>query len=190
MNDIIDTSNKASADQAGSTVPIKREDVEPPVALPTIRKVPTDAPIQWLKLGWKDFVSTRFKGAFYGLVFVLMGYAIAWVYATKWQLTMGLIGGFFLMGPFLCLGLYDLSRQYERTGKASLLSSITCWCVAYPVCFDIKHQFSYHSGNLAADLLFWKSAVSFTVGWCRISFCVRCVCHWCYISTHDARSIS
>ncbi|MFK8082198.1 MAG: DUF2189 domain-containing protein [Granulosicoccus sp.] len=103
------------------------ESGEPAPSLPAILPVPDKAPIIWLKRGWKDFVNTRFQGAFYGLVFVLMGYAIAWVYATKWQLTMGLVGGFFLMGPFLCSGIYDLSRQYERNGKASLGASLTCW---------------------------------------------------------------
>lgn len=101
------------------------EDLPPP--MPGIRSLPANAPISWLKKGWSDFVGTRFRGAFYGLVFVLMGYAIVWVYAAKWQLTMGLIGGFFLMGPFLCTGIYDLSRQFERDGKASLTKSFTCW---------------------------------------------------------------
>jgi len=100
---------------------------EPAPSLPEILTIPGDAPISWLKRGWKDLVKTRFQGVFYGLVFVVMGYAITWVYATKWQFTMGLIGGFFLMGPFLCSGLYDLSRQYEQQGKASLLGSLTCW---------------------------------------------------------------
>lgn len=103
------------------------EEPVPPPSLPSVNKVPDKAAMDWLKRGWKDFVNTRYQGAFYGLVFVLMGYGIAWVYATKWQLTMGLIGGFFLMGPFLCSGIYDLSRQYERTGKASLKASISCW---------------------------------------------------------------
>ena len=95
--------------------------------LPSINRLESDAPVRWLKLGWQDLVATRFKGVFYGAVFVLMGYAIVLIYATKWQLTMGLIGGFFLMGPFLCTGIYDLSRQQQLEGKASLLSSLTCW---------------------------------------------------------------
>jgi len=100
---------------------------EAPPVLPGIRQLPSNAPVDWLKRGWRDFSDTRFQGAFYGLVFVCMGYAIAWVYATKWQLTMGLIGGFFLVGPFLCSGIYDLSRQYERDGRASLGESLLCW---------------------------------------------------------------
>ncbi|MGQ7842888.1 DUF2189 domain-containing protein [Granulosicoccus sp. 3-233] len=101
------------------------EELPPP--MPAIHQLSADAPLEWLKRGWADLVATRFLGCFYGLVFVLMGYAIVWVYATKWQLTMGLIGGFFLMGPFLCTGLYDLSRQREQNGTASLWQSLTCW---------------------------------------------------------------
>ncbi len=106
-----------------STMPA--EELPPP--MPTINQLGADAPLEWLKRGWADLLATRFRGCFYGLVFILMGYAIVWVYATKWQLTMGLIGGFFLMGPFLCTGIYDLSRQREQNGKASLLQSLTCW---------------------------------------------------------------
>jgi uncharacterized membrane protein len=95
--------------------------------LPKIKKLDSQAPLNWLKKGGQDLINTRFRGVFYGLIFVFMGYAIVWVYATKWQLTMGLIGGFFLMGPFLCTGLYDLSRQHELHGSASLFKSVTCW---------------------------------------------------------------
>ncbi len=121
MANATDPVNKANG---APDAPVNDENPRP---LPAILKVPDNAALDWLKRGWKDFVNTRFQGAFYGLVFVLMGYAIAWVYATKWQLTMGLIGGFFLMGPFLCSGIYDLSRQYELKGKASLIESLTCW---------------------------------------------------------------
>lgn len=95
--------------------------------MPSINTVDTGAPLQWLKLGWRDMQKTRFYGLFYGSVFVLMGWTITWVYATRWQLTMGLIGSFFLMGPFVCTGLYDLSRQYEKEGRASLRKSMVCW---------------------------------------------------------------
>jgi uncharacterized membrane protein len=71
--------------------------------------------------------STGFSGIAYGIVFVLMGYAIAEVYRHVWQMTMGLTAAFFLMGPFICSGIYDLSRQKERTGSCSLVASVTCW---------------------------------------------------------------
>ena len=105
---------------------VDRSDEPLPPPMPDVNVVASDAPVRWLKSGWKDFSDTSFKGAFYGLVFVVMGYAITWIYANQWQLTMALIGGFFLMGPFICTGIYDLSRQYETDGKASLRASLTC----------------------------------------------------------------
>ena len=123
MTNTSDPANDAASGKTG--ISASTEEVPPP--LPAIRTVPANAPIDWLKRGWKDYVNTRFQATFYGLMFVLMGYAIAWIYATKWQFTMGLVGGFFLMGPFLCAGIYELSRQYELHGKASLIDSLTCW---------------------------------------------------------------
>lgn len=124
----MNTTNKNANDEVIQSQQVAQKAGEPEApSLPGIRAVQTTAPLQWLKRGWKDLVNTRFRGVFYGLVFVLMGYAITWIYATKWQLTMGLIGGFFLVGPFLCSGIYDLSRQYEKSGSASLIESMTCW---------------------------------------------------------------
>lgn len=116
--------NKPGQSQGG-TPGVAAEEL--PLKLPAINRLGVDAPVNWLKKGWQDLQASRFVGCFYGLIFVLMGYAIVWIYANKWQLTMGLIGGFFLMGPFLCTGLYDLSRQRELGGKVSLLSSLSCW---------------------------------------------------------------
>lgn len=81
----------------------------------------------WLAEGASDMRATDFCGVVYGIVFVLMGYAIAEVYKQVWQMTMGLTAAFFLMGPFVCCGIYDLSRQLEQTGKAELRASLTCW---------------------------------------------------------------
>ena len=86
-----------------------------------------EAPLRWLYMGAKDMVATRFRGVFYGLVFALMGQAIAAIYATHWQFTMGLTAGFFLLGPFVCAGMYELSRQHERGEPISLSASMTCW---------------------------------------------------------------
>lgn len=97
------------------------------VRAPSVRTVEFGAPLRWLARGWDDFRATGFRGAFYGLVFALMGTAIALVYATRWQLTMGLSAGFFLVGPFICTGIYELSRQRARAEPVSLPASMTCW---------------------------------------------------------------
>jgi uncharacterized membrane protein len=85
------------------------------------------APLAWLAAGWDDFRSTGYRAAFYGLVFAAMGWAIGFVYETQWQLTMGLTAGFFLLGPFVCTGIYELSRQRERGEPPDLVRSLSCW---------------------------------------------------------------
>lgn len=94
---------------------------------PGVRTVAASAPLKWLARGWSDFRATGFRGAFYGAVFAIMGTLISLVYATQWQLTMGLTAGFFLVGPFVCTGVYELSRQRELGAPPDLRASLTCW---------------------------------------------------------------
>ncbi len=98
-------------------------------ASPRMGPAPLSAfvPLAWLAAGWDDFRATGYRAAFYGLVFAAMGWAIGFVYETQWQLTMGLTAGFFLLGPFVCAGIHELSRQRERGESPSLVRSLTCW---------------------------------------------------------------
>jgi uncharacterized membrane protein len=89
--------------------------------------VPVGSAFQWLAQGWKDFMQTGMRGTYYGVCFAVMGFAIVMVYGTLWQATMGLTAGFFLMGPFICTGIYELSRQRERGEPLSLIKSWTAW---------------------------------------------------------------
>ena len=89
--------------------------------------VPVGSAFQWLAQGWKDFMQTGMRGTYYGACFAVMGFAIVMVYGTLWQATMGLTAGFFLMGPFICTGIYELSRQRERGEPLSLIKSWTAW---------------------------------------------------------------
>ena len=95
--------------------------------VPQARRVAFGAPFTWLARGWEDMRATRYVGTFYGVVFALMGLAITTIYAAKWQLTMGLTAGFFLVGPFICCGIYWLSRQRARGKAVSHVQSLACW---------------------------------------------------------------
>lgn len=95
--------------------------------IPTVRRIGYDAPMRWLAKGLKDMRATKLRASFYGFLFVLMGLLIALVYETRWQLTMGMTAGFFLIGPFICCGIYWLSRQRERGETVSLTGSLFCW---------------------------------------------------------------
>lgn len=92
-----------------------------------VQPIPTTAAFEFLAAGWKDMRATGYRGVVYGVIFVVMGYAIQMVYDNLWQMTMGLTAGFFLLGPFLCCGIYDLSRQHDRGYKPNISVSTLSW---------------------------------------------------------------
>lgn len=97
--------------------------------LPEVRSIGPAAPWRWLAAGARDFAASHFAGAFYGAVFAAMGLAVLAIYRWQWQWTWSLIAGFFLVGPFVCTGLYWMSRQIERGEAVRLGDSLTCWRV-------------------------------------------------------------
>ena len=89
--------------------------------------LPISSAFRWLGQGWNEFMCSGMRGAYYGAFFALMGYAIGYIYGSFWQATMGVTAGFFLMGPFICCGVYDLSRQRDRGEPQSLVKSWFSW---------------------------------------------------------------
>ena len=81
-------------------------------------------PLRWLALGWRDFRRCPLIGAFYGACFMVMGWALLWVYKTNPAYVMGLSAGFLLVSPFLCLGLYRVSQRLERGEKPRFVDSL------------------------------------------------------------------
>jgi uncharacterized membrane protein len=85
------------------------------------------APLSWLRLGWRDFRRAPQIGLFYGASFVGMGWLLLWLFRSAPAYTLALSAGFLLLGPFLCLGLYDVSRRLERGESPSFMASLTAW---------------------------------------------------------------
>lgn len=85
-------------------------------------------PLRWLRLGWQDFQRCPRIGLFYGLCFFFMGHALLALFAKAPEYLLALSAGFLLMGPFLCLGLYDASKAMQtHTHRPSLRASLNAW---------------------------------------------------------------
>lgn len=84
-------------------------------------------PVRWLIAGAKDALAHPGIALFYGLCFWLMAWVLGAVFRNKPEYTMSIISGCLLVGPFLAMGLYDVSRRIERGLKPELSASITCW---------------------------------------------------------------
>ena len=85
------------------------------------------APLRWLRLGWADFLRAPGIGAFYGACFVAMGWALLAVFDSSPAYVLALSGGFLLVGPFLCLGLYRVSQQLENGQRPGYADSVLAW---------------------------------------------------------------
>ncbi|OYU28846.1 MAG: hypothetical protein CFE41_04420 [Burkholderiales bacterium PBB2] len=84
-------------------------------------------PLRWLAAGWADFRRAPLIGLFFGACFMLMGWCLLGVYEHAPIYTLALSAGFLLMGPFLCLGLYQVSRRLQQGYQPRLLDCLTAW---------------------------------------------------------------
>ncbi|MDZ5457150.1 DUF2189 domain-containing protein [Azohydromonas lata] len=101
---------------------------QPPSALSIeLRTLRWSDPLRWLALGWRDFTRCPGLGLFYGAAFVAMGYALMKVFEEAPAYVLALSAGFLLVGPFLCLGLYQASRHLERGEQPDLGDSLLAW---------------------------------------------------------------
>ena len=103
--------------------------VPPPSTVPMAVMVPlglTD-PLRWLRRGWQDFMAAPGIGIFYGLCFWAMAAVLALVFRSKPEYVMSIASGCLLVGPFLAMGLYEVSRRRELGLQPELSVSLTCW---------------------------------------------------------------
>lgn len=85
------------------------------------------APFLWLSKGWQDLMAHPGIALFYGVSFWFMAQILALVFKYKPEFTLTMVSGCLLVGPFLAMGLYDVSRRRERGEQADLAASLTCW---------------------------------------------------------------
>jgi uncharacterized membrane protein len=101
----------------------------PPSEAPrkNIIKLGWGAPFLWLKLGWQDLMAAKGIGLFYGVCFWLMALILGAVFRNKPEYAMSIASGCLLVGPFLAMGLYEVSRRRELGLAPELSTSLTCW---------------------------------------------------------------
>lgn len=98
-----------------------------PSPFPAIRPVGVGAPLRWLAAGASDLRRAPGPSLFYGATFALMGWLVWLVFQHAYQYTSALTAGFLLVGPFVCTGLYDISRRLQRGERVTLGPTLTAW---------------------------------------------------------------
>jgi uncharacterized membrane protein len=94
---------------------------------PAVRQIDAAAPLRWIAAGWRDLLAAPRVSLFYGAAFALMGWLIYQVFSHAHEYTSALTAGFLLMGPFLCTGLYDVSRRLAAGQPVRLVETMTAW---------------------------------------------------------------
>ena len=94
---------------------------------PTVAEIGVRAPFRWLAAGVRDFLAHPLPSAFYGTCFALMAGIITIALRHAFELASALTTGFFLVGPFLAIGIYDLSRRRERGEQVLLAPTLDAW---------------------------------------------------------------
>jgi uncharacterized membrane protein len=100
---------------------------EQPQPFPRIRQVPFSAPLRWLTSGIDDMKHCPRASFFYGACFAVMGLLLRSVFRNAYEYTSALTAGFLLVGPYLCIGLYDISRRRQEGQSCDLVPTLTAW---------------------------------------------------------------
>ena len=103
--------------------------VPPPTTVPQAVMVPLGLrdPLRWLARGWADLRAAPGIALFYGVCFWLMAVVLTLVFRNKPEYVMSIASGCLLVGPFLAMGLYDVSRRREAGEQPALGTSLTAW---------------------------------------------------------------
>jgi uncharacterized membrane protein len=96
---------------------------------PRIRQVSLDRAWTWLGAGWRDLLAAPASSLTYGIIAVVAGWLV--VALLLWldlpYLVLPLSAGFFFVGPFMAVGLYETSRRRELGLPADLGATLTAW---------------------------------------------------------------
>lgn len=84
-------------------------------------------PFRWLAHGGRDLMAAKGISIFYGVCFWMMALVLGAVFRSKPEYAMSIVSGCLLVGPFLAMGLYEVSRRRQQGLLPELGVSLTCW---------------------------------------------------------------
>ena len=93
---------------------------------PEVNTLQPGAARRWLQLGWADLRAAPAASLFYGLVLAAMGVVLGRFFGDA-AYELAFATGFLLVGPFLAMGMYDISRRRERGEQVMLRHTLTAW---------------------------------------------------------------
>lgn len=111
-------------EQGATARRVEREDDAS--AFPAVRQAGPGAPWTWLRRGAEDLRSLLPASLSYGAVFALMGLLLEQFFEAR-AVELALVTGFLLVGPFLAVGLHDLSRRRALGEPVRLAPTLTAW---------------------------------------------------------------
>lgn len=96
---------------------------------PRIRRVSVDRPWLWLAAGWRDLLAAPGISLAYGIVPVIIGWfaILLMLWLDLPYLVLPLSAGFFFVGPFFAVGLYEISRRLEVRHVVDGETTLLAW---------------------------------------------------------------
>jgi len=91
-----------------------------------VRSVASDQPFLWLAAGWRDLITAPAASLGYGLLFVIIGFALTyglWRTGMIYMLA-PLAAGFMLLVPLLSVGFHAISRDIEQNKRPTFSDAL------------------------------------------------------------------
>ncbi len=135
----------------------------------TILPLTVKDPFLWLVRGAGDLIAHPGIGLFYGAAFTAMALLLEAVFRSSPEYTMTIASGCLLVGPFLAMGLYEVSRRREAGMQPTLGVSIVCWdrhlsSMAMLVLVLIVLELLWGRASLVVFAVFFNTGMPSTTG--------------------------